>query len=173
MVFDVDEHPTHGGSLRVFAQRRDTGLYPRCAKVDELLQREIQAGMLTADYYTGFQARTERIKNDFFSFLRDVKRKGKTVVAYGAAAKGNTLMNYAGIRPDLIPFVVDRNTVKQGKFMPGSRIPIVDESRLKDARPEFVVILPWNLKSEVTEQLEYIKTWEGQFVTAVPHLEVT
>jgi hypothetical protein len=118
-VFDVEEHPTHGGSLRVFAQRSDTGQQPRSVRVDELLQREAQAGMLSADYYTGFQARTNRVKNDFLVFLLDAKRQGKTVAAYGAAAKGNTLMNYAGIRPDLIPFVVDRNPAKQGKYMPG------------------------------------------------------
>lgn len=172
-AFDVEEHPTHGGSLRVFAQRSDTGRHPRGAKVDELLEREAQAGIATAHYYAGFQARTEKVKNDFLTFLLDAKRQGKSVAAYGAAAKGNTLMNYAGIRPDLISFVADRNPAKQGKYMPGSRIPIVDEPRLKNFKPDYVVILPWNLKLEVMQQLEYIKAWGGQFVTAVPHLETT
>jgi SAM-dependent methyltransferase len=172
-VFDVEEHPTHGGSLRVFAQRSDTGRHSRDAKVDELLDRECQVGMTTAPYYAGFQAKTDKVKNDFLLFLLDARRQGRSVAAYGAAAKGNTLMNYAGIRPDLISFVADRNPAKQGKYMPGSRIPITDELRLKSAKPDYVVILPWNLKAEVMQQLEYIRAWGGRFVTAVPHLEVT
>lgn len=172
-VFDVEEHSTHGGSLRVFAQRSDTGQQPCSVRVDELLQREAQAGMLSADYYTGFQAKTDQVKNDFLAFLLEAKRQGKTVAAYGAAAKGNTLMNYAGIRPDLIQFVVDRNPAKQGKYMPGSRIPILAEEKLKDAKPDYVIILPWNLKTEVIQQLEYISAWGGRLVTAVPELQIT
>ena len=171
-VFDVEEHPTHGGSLRVFAQRTDSGQQVRSARVDELLQREAQAGMLSADYYADFQTKTDQVKNDFLAFLLEAKRQGKTVAAYGAAAKGNTLMNYAGIRPDLISFVVDRNPAKQGKTMPGSRIPIVDEPWLQQKKPDYVVILPWNLKTEVMQQLAYIRNWGGKYVTAVPHLEV-
>jgi SAM-dependent methyltransferase len=171
-VFDVEEHPTHGGSLRVFAQRSDTGQQPRSARVDALLQREARAGMLNADYYTGFQAKTDQVKNDFPAFLQEAKRQGKTVAAYGAAAKGNTLINYAGIRPDLISFVVDRNPAKQGKYMPGSRIPILDEEKLKDAKPDYVVILPWNPGTEVMRQLEYIKAWGGRFVTTIAELRV-
>ena len=169
-VFDVEEHPTHGGSLRVFAQRSDTGQQARSTRVDELLQREADARMLTAGYYAGFQDKTNRAKNDFLAFLLEARRQGKRVAAYGAAAKGNTLMNYAGVRPDLISFVVDRNPAKQGKYMPGSRIPIVDESLLENEKPDFVVILPWNLKHEVMRQLDYIRTWGGRFVTAVPEL---
>ena len=171
-IFDVEEQPTHGGSLRVFAQSKDTGQQARCERVDELLQREAQAGILGADYYSGFQANTDQVKNDFLAFLLEAKRQGKTVAAYGAAAKGNTLINYAGIRPDLIPFVVDRNPAKQGKYMPGSRIPIVDEPLLRQEKPDYVVILPWNLKDEVMQQLEYIRAWGGSFVTAVPELRI-
>jgi predicted TPR repeat methyltransferase len=171
-VFDVEEHPTHGGSLRVFAQRSDTGQHMVSTRVAELLKREIQAGMTTATYYSRFQVKTDKVKDDFLGFLLEAKRQGKTVAAYGAAAKGNTLMNYAGIRPDLIAFVVDRNPAKQGKHMPGSRIPIVEENQLHTIKPDYVVVLPWNLKAEVMQQLEYIKAWNGQFVTAVPHLEV-
>jgi 2-polyprenyl-3-methyl-5-hydroxy-6-metoxy-1,4-benzoquinol methylase len=171
-IFDVEEIPTHGGSLRVFAQRSDTGRHARGAEVDELLDCERQAGMTTASYYAGFQAKTDNIKNDFLTFLLDAKRRCRSVAAYGAAAKGNTLMNYAGVRPDIVAFVADRNPAKQGKYMPGSRIPITDELRLKSARPDYVVILPWNLKAEVMRQLEYIKDWGGRFVTAVPNLEV-
>ena len=172
-VFDVEEHPTHGGSLRVFAQCSDTGQQPCNARVDELLQREAETGMLSADYYSGFQTKADQVKNDFLAFLLEAKRQGRTVAAYGAAAKGNTLMNYAGIRPDLISFVVDRNPTKQGKYMPGSRIPILDEGKLKAAKPDYVIILPWNLKTEVMQQLEYISAWGGRFVTAVPELRIT
>jgi len=172
-LFDVEEHPTHGGSLRVFAQRSDTGQRPRNRRVDDLLDREAHAGMTTAHYYAGFQAKADNLKNDFLTFLLDAKRQGKRIAAYGAAAKGNTLMNYAGIRSDLITFVVDRNPAKQGKYMPGSRIPITGEPWLKNSAPDYVVILPWNLKAEVMQQLSYIRDWGGRFVTAVPNLEVT
>jgi SAM-dependent methyltransferase len=171
-VFDVEEHPTHGGSLRVFAQPSDTGQRSRGAKVDQLLECECQAGMTASHYYAGFQAKTDKVKNDFLMFLLDAKRQGRSVAAYGAAAKGNTLMNYAGIRPDLLAFVADRNPAKQGKYMPGSRILIVDELQLKNFKPDYIVILPWNLKTEVMQQLEYISAWGGRFVTAVPNLEV-
>jgi len=172
-VFDVEEQRTHGGSLRVFAQRSDSGHHPRTARVDELLRREGRAGVTSAGYYAGFQASADKVKDLFLAFLLDARREGKSVAGYGAAAKGNTLMNYAGIRRDLLEFVADRNPAKQGKYMPGSRIPIVCECQLKTSRPDWVVILPWNLKTEVMQQLDYIRTWGGRFVTAVPHLELT
>lgn len=171
-VFDVEELPTHGCSLRVFAQRSDTGQHPHNVSVDLLLQREEEVGMLTADYYASFQTKADKVKDDFLAFLLEAKRQGKTVVGYGAAAKGNTLMNYAGICSSLVSFVVDRNPAKQGKYMPGSRIPIVDERYLKKTKPDYVVIFPWNLKSEVMSQLEYIRAWGGQFVTAIPELRI-
>jgi 2-polyprenyl-3-methyl-5-hydroxy-6-metoxy-1,4-benzoquinol methylase len=171
-VFDAEEHPTHGGSLRVFAQRSDTGKHPLTSRLAELLEREESSGMRTAAYYTGFQAKAEKVKDDFTTFLIDAKRQGKSVAAYGAAAKGNTLMNYAGTRPDLIGFVVDRNPAKQGKFMPGSRIPIVTEERLRQEKPDYIVILPWNLRVEVMLQLAYAREWGAQFITAIPTLEI-
>jgi SAM-dependent methyltransferase len=171
-VFDVQEQRTHGGSLRVFAQRRDTGQRPQSAQVGAFLDSEARAGVLTGAYYAGFQARTDNIKNEFLAFLLESKRRGKMVAAYGAAAKGNTLMNYAGIRRDLIALVADANPSKQGRYMPGSRIPIVDESALRLRKPDFVVILPWNLKQEIMHQLDYIKKWDGKFVTAIPRLEI-
>ena len=171
-LFDVAEYPTHGGSLRVFAQRSDTGKQAVSTKVAELIQDEIRAGLSTRDYYSGFQNKTDQVKNDFLLFLLEARQQGKTVAAYGAAAKGNTLMNYAGIRPDLISFVVDRNPAKQGKFMPGSRIPIVAENQLTQTKPDYVVILPWNLKQEIMHQLACIKAWGGRFVVAVPGLRV-
>jgi SAM-dependent methyltransferase len=171
-VFDVEEYTTHGGSLRVFAQRSDTGQHLSSTKVDELLQREAQVGMATTGYYAGFQAKADTVKNEFLTFLLEAKRQGKAVTAYGAAAKGNTLLNYAGVSPDLISFVVDRNPAKQGKYMAGSRIPIVNESLLQDEKPDYVIILPWNLSLEVMQQLDYIRAWGGQFVTAVPELRI-
>lgn len=172
-VFDVEELPTHGGSLRVYAQRKDTGTREASQNVAKLLDRETAAGMTNIAFYIGFQDKANRVKNDFLAFLIEAQRAGKTVAGYGAAAKGNTLMNYAGVRPDLLSFVVDRNPAKQGKFLPGCRIPIVAEAQLKQNRPNYVVILPWNLRTEVVEQLAYIREWGGQFVTAVPSLKVS
>jgi len=127
--------------------------------------------MKSADFYLDFQANAEKIKHDFLGFLLEAHRSGLKVAAYGAAAKGNTLLNFAGVRPDLLPYVVDLNPAKQGKFLPGSRIPIMDESYLKADRPDRVVILPWNLRQEVSEQLAYIRDWDGKFVVASPQLE--
>ncbi len=169
-VFDVEELPTHGGSLRVFAQRSDTGRRAVGDAVARVLRDEAAAGLATAAGYDGFQARIDKVKDDFMAFLIEARRAGRRVAAYGAAAKGNTLMNYAGVRPDLIAFVVDRNPAKQGKYMPGSRIPIVAEDRLREARPDDIVILPWNLRDEVMQQLDYVRAWGGRFVTAVPEL---
>ena len=171
-VFDLQELSTHGGSLRVFAQRRDSVAHPRGSAVSEMLEREASAGLRTRAGYAGFQAQAERVKNDFIAFLTEARRSGRRVAAYGAAAKGNTLMNFAGVRPDLLAYVVDRNPAKAGKFMPGSRIPIVGEERLLEHRPDHIVILPWNLVSEVVAQLDYARAWGASFVTAVPRLEV-
>jgi SAM-dependent methyltransferase len=171
-VFDVQTLPTHGGSLRVFAQRSDSGRRPIELSVAQMLHTEREAGVTRADYYRAFQGRAERIKDDAVSFLIEAKRNGKKVGAYGAAAKGNTLLNFGGVRPDLLPYVVDRNPAKQGQYMPGSRIPIVAESRLRDDRPDLVVILPWNLKDELAKQLGYVSEWGGRFVTFVPKLTV-
>ncbi|MGR6466844.1 methyltransferase domain-containing protein [Rhizobium sp. PAMB 3182] len=171
-VFDVETTPWHGGSLRVFACRSDGIARPVSPNVAAMLAAEEKAGMRDIGYYAGFQEQAQRVRNDFLSFLIDCQRQGVTVAAYGAAAKGNTLMNFAGIKPDLLPFVVDRNPAKQDMFMPGSRIPIVSEDVLKARKPERVVILPWNLKTEIENQLSYIKDWGGRFVTAVPELTV-
>jgi SAM-dependent methyltransferase len=171
-VFDVEELPTHGGSLRVYAQRSDVGGHVRSSTVEALLGRESQAGLVSTAYYADFQDQADKVKDQLLVFLLEAKRQGRRVAAYGAAAKGNTLMNYAGIRPDLVAFVVDRNPAKQGKYMPGSRIPIVPEQALRDARPDYVLILPWNLKAEVMQQLDYVREWGGRYVTAVPGLEI-
>lgn len=171
-VFDVEDLPTQGGSLRVYAQRSDTGRQQRRASVDSVLGRERQAGMTTIGYYASLQREAERIKHDLLTFLIAERKGGRKVCAYGAAAKGNTLLNWAGVRPDLLPWVVDLNPMKQGKLMPGSRIPIVQEDRLRHERPDTILILPWNLRAEVTEQLLYVRNWGGRFATAVPNLEI-
>jgi len=170
-AFDVEELPTHGGSLRVYAQRKD-GVHAHFDTVDNLLQRERAAGLLTMAYYAGFQARADKAKNEFLGFLLEAKRAGKRVAAYGAAAKGNTLLNYAGVRPDLLPYVVDKNPSKQGRFLPGSRIPIVSEDHIRRERPDYVVVLPWNIRDEVTTDLAYVRDWGARFVTAIPELHV-
>lgn len=171
-VFDVAEIPTHGGSLRVFAQRRDTGARPVEARVGALLDKERERGVEAAAYYGRLQEQAESIAADLLGFLVAARAQGKSVVAYGAAAKGNTLLNFAGVRPFLLRYVVDRNPAKQGKLMPGSRIPIVEEEQLRADRPDYVLILPWNLRDELAAQLAYIREWGGRIVTAVPSLNV-
>lgn len=171
-VFDVEELPTHGGSLRVYAQRKETGVREISPNVTRILDKETVAGMTSREFYMGFQENANKVKNDFLAFLIEANRAGKKVVGYGAAAKGNTLMNYAGVRSDLLSYVVDLNPVKQDKYLPGSHLPIVTEARLKQTRPDYVVILPWNLQGEVIQQLDYVKSWGGKFVVAVPKLKV-
>jgi SAM-dependent methyltransferase len=171
-VFDVQALSTHGGSLRVFAQRTDTGRHAEAAGVRQVLAEERDAGVDGAAFYEGFQAQAERISRSLWSFLLAQQAAGKTVAAYGAAAKGNTLLNFSGVRAHMLSYVVDKNPAKQGKFMPGSRVPIVDEAHLRAARPDWVLILPWNLKQEIMTQLDYIRAWGGRFVTAVPQLEL-
>jgi len=170
-IWDVEELPTHGGSLRLWACRNDA-MHRRTAAVSSLLAKESAAGMRGMDYYRGFQPRAVAIKNDFLAFLLDCRRAGKQAIGYGAAAKGNTLLNYAGVKPDLLAYVVDASPHKQGRYLPGSHIPVVSEARIRETRPDFVVILPWNLRLEITEQLHYIREWEAQFVTVIPNLRM-
>jgi len=171
-IFDVEQLPTHGGSLRIYAQRADKNSHERTDRVDELLTVEKAEGINSSAFYTNFQKKTELVKNNLLSFLLECKQQHLKVAAYGAAAKGNTLLNFAGIRSDLLHYVVDKNPAKQDKFMPGSRIPIVTEAHLENDRPDRVLILPWNLCDEVKNQLKYIRQWDGKFVTAVPELKI-
>lgn len=170
-VFDVDELPTHGGSLRVFAQHAD-GPRRTHEAVSSMLECETRFGLTRRDTYLELQTRAETIKNALLRFLIDRHDRGERVAGYGAAAKGNTLLNFAGVRPDLLPYVVDRNPHKQGQFLPGSRIPVVNEERLWAERPDYVLILPWNLRDEISSQLATSRDWGGQFVTAVPEITV-
>jgi len=169
-VFDVEKIGTHGGSLRVYAQRSDTGKHNVDTRVEQLVAEENIAGMTSIAFYGGFQEHAEQVKNDFVAFLVEQKNLGKVVVGYGAAAKGNTLLNFAGIKSDLIRYVVDRSPHKQNKFMPGSRIPIVSEDRLRIDKPDYVVIFPWNIGREISHQLEYLKADGCKIVS--PSLEI-
>lgn len=171
-VFDVQKLATHGGSLRVFAGRADGKARKTTSRVKELLDKEHEAGVCDARYYTRLQESANRTKNRLLSFLLTANQDGKTVGAYGAAAKGNTLLNYAGVRPDLLPWIVDRNPEKQGKYMPGSGIRIVEEEHLLRTRPDYVLVLPWNLSDEISRQLSYVREWGGRLVRAVPELEI-
>jgi SAM-dependent methyltransferase len=168
-VFDVEELPTHGGSIRVFACRIDSAHSPT-PQVREMLEREAAAGVATAKFYERFQAAAEGVKNSFLQFLIEVRREGRSIAAYGAAAKGNTILNFAGVRADLLPYVVDRADAKIGKFLPGSRIPILSEDELTATKPDYIIILPWNLRQEVASQLSYTRSWGATLVTAVPEL---
>lgn len=171
--FAVEELTTHGGSLRVFAQRVDTRPHAVDGSVEALVARERAAGLGSATRYAGFQAKAERIRDDLLMHLIEAKRAGRVVAAYGAAAKGNTLLNFAGVRPDLVRYVVDRNPAKQGKFMPGSRIPIVGPERLAADAPDEVLVLPWNLLEEIRGELAGHVAAGGVLITAIPELVVS
>ncbi len=170
-LFDVEQISTHGGSLRIYGKHKDDASKITSSNVAALIKKEETRGMLTISYYKGFQGNVEKVKCDFVNFLLNQKKNGKKVAAYGAAAKGNTLLNYCGIKKDLVEFVVDASPHKQGKFLPGSHIPVVKEHEITRWKPDYVLILPWNIKEEITEQLSYIRDWGGRFVTAVPELK--
>lgn len=170
-VYDVEELPTHGGSLRVHGCR-STSDRPEAPSVGKLLEEETRRGMRTTTYYDEFQPRADAVKNQFLSFLLEAKSDGKTVAGYGAAAKGNTLLNYAGVRPDLLPFVCDAAGAKQGKFLPGSHVPVLAPDVLDSANPDYIVIFPWNIASEIRTQLEGLAKSGTRFVTAIPELKI-
>jgi SAM-dependent methyltransferase len=171
-VFDVSQLSTHGGSLRVFVQRVDGVRREVLPAVQLQLQAELDAGVKTPEYYATLAPAAERIKHELLRFLLQAKADGKRVVGYGAAAKGNTLLNYAGVKPDLLAWVADANPHKQGKYLPGSRIPIVSPAQIDIEKPDYVLVLPWNLLHEVSQQLAQVRQWDGRFVIAVPELTV-
>lgn len=168
-VFDVDFLPTHGGSLRVFGCRNEA-MRPRDARVDQLLQAEADKGVTRIDYYEGFQAEAERRKNAFLGFLLEARAQGARVAAYGAAAKGNTLINFAGIKPDLLGYVCDAAAAKQGQYLPGSHIPILPPDQLERDRPDIVVLLPWNIAEELADQLRPMLKPGAKLVTVLPEV---
>jgi len=171
-VWDVEQLPTHGGSLRVYGCKAESSRHTTQA-VEDLLLLEEERGMQTLLPYQSFQSSANRVKDDMLDFLIEQKRAGKTVAAYGAAAKGSTLLNYAGVKPDLLPVAYDAAAAKQGKFMPGSHIPILHPSRLRESRPDFLIILPWNIAAEVQQQNAILHALGTKFVTAIPRLEIT
>jgi hypothetical protein len=171
-MFDVDELPTHGGSLRIYAKHKEDDSKKAGGNVQRLLRKEKEAGITDVKYYSNFSDKAMKVKLDLLTFLSEQRRNGKKVVGYGAAAKGNTLLNYCGVKKDMISFVVDASPHKQNKFLPASHIPVVNEERLKNEKPDYVIILPWNLRDEITSQLDYIKEWGGRFVIPIPALEI-
>jgi len=171
-LFDVEELATHGGSLRIYAGHKEDRSKKISPHVRSLLERESLAGMQDLSYYSGFQNKADRAKYKLLAFLIACKEQGKKVAAYGAAAKGNTLLNYCGIKKDLVAFVVDASPHKQGKFLPGSHIPVVAEIEIKKSRPDYILIFPWNIQEEIIKQLDYIRQWNGKFMLSIPELTV-
>lgn len=171
-VFNVEELPTHGGSLRIYTRHADDESKPVTEAVEELLVRERQAGFDSIESYRGFQLKVDTAKRDLLTFLITAKNEGKSVVGYGAPAKGNTLLNFCGVRTDLIEYTVDRSPHKQNKFLPGTHIPIFAPERISETKPDYVLILPWNLKDEIVGQMAGIGEWGGRFVLPLPTVEV-
>jgi len=171
-LFDVEELPTHGGSLRIYGRHTRNESLPVTDRARALRERELAEGFQTLARYAGFGAKVEATKRKLLAFLIDAKNRGKTIVGYGAPGKGNTLLNYCGIRTDFLDYTTDANPYKQNKFTPGTRIPIVAPERIRETRPDYVLILPWNLKDEITQQAAYIRDWGGQFVIPIPKVTV-
>lgn len=170
VVFDVERYPIHGGSLRVFLEPQLT--YPVSSGVQDLLSQEEKYGFLTPEVYSGFQKRVVSMKEDFFSLLSQIKSRSKRIAAYGAPAKATILLNYCNIGTDFLDYTVDRNPQKQGRYIPGKQIPIFSPEKIKETKPDYLVILPWNLKEEVMQQMALIREWGGKFIVPIPKLEV-
>jgi SAM-dependent methyltransferase len=171
-VFDVEELPTHGGSLRVYVSHADNGSGTVTRRVTTLAEREHETGFATSEPYSTFSQQVEEVKRELLDFLISAKRQAKHIAGYGAPGKGNTLLNYCGIRTDFLDYTVDRNPYKQGLNLPGTHIPIFHPDRIADTRPDYILILPWNLKSEIMSQLSYIREWGGSFIVPIPRVEV-
>jgi hypothetical protein len=171
-LFDVEELPTHGGSLRIYARHSEDGTKPVSEKVMALRAREKQLGYAGLELYNSFAGKVIATKRNILEFLIGSKRAGKMIVGYGAPAKGNTLLNYCGIRNDMISYTVDRSPHKQDHFLPGTRIPIYGPEKITETKPDYVVILPWNLKNEIIKQMSHIREWGGKFVVFIPEVQV-
>jgi C-methyltransferase C-terminal domain len=171
-LFDVEELPTHGGSLRIYGKHTENNQQPVTKRVNELKAKEIAAKLDTIDTYLDFTTRVESIKRQLLTFLIQAKTEGKSVAAYGAPAKGNTLLNYCGVRTDFIDYTVDRSPHKQGLFLPGTHIPIYSPDRIAETQPDYLLILPWNLRSEIIQQMAYVRDWGCKFVVPIPQLEI-
>lgn len=171
-IFDVDEVGTHGGSLRIYACHKEDNSRKITNKVNTLIRKEIEEGLNTLEYYVTFSENVKETKRKILDFLVREKRAGKSIVAYGAPAKGNTLLNYCGIRTDFIDYAVDRSPHKQGNYLPGVRIPITSPEEIRKSKPDYLVILPWNIKDEIMAQMSYIRDWGGKFVVFIPEVKV-
>ena len=171
-LFDVEELPTHGGSLRIYARHVDDASRPQTARLSALLAREAAAGLHHLERYLSFPEQVHETKRRLLDFLIAAKRRGKSIVGYGAPGKGNTLLNYCGIRRDFLDYTVDRNPYKHGRFTPGTHIPIHPPDKINDTRPDYVLILPWNIKDEIMDQMAAIRSWGGQFVVPIPDVKV-
>ena len=172
VLFDVEELPTHGGSIRIYARHAEDASKPRGARVGELLARELALGFDRIDTYRRFDEQVRQTKRNILAFLIDLKRAGNQIVGYGAPGKGNTLLNYCGIRTDFLDYTVDRNPYKQGKFTPGTHIPIHDPARIRVTKPDYIFILPWNLRAEITEQMAHVRDWGCRFIIPIPSPEI-
>jgi hypothetical protein len=171
-IYDVQEIPTHGGSLRIYAKHSEDDSKTVTDRVIELLKKETAAGFDTISRYVSYAEQVKETKRAILSFFIQIKRNGKSIVAYGAPAKGNTLLNYCGIGRDFIDYVVDRSPHKQGHYLPGTLIPILHPDKIKETKPDFIFILPWNLKNEIIQQLSYIRSWGASFVVGIPSVQV-
>jgi len=171
-LYDVEELATHGGSLRIYACHGDEPHAPPSARLQALRAREAEAHLDDLSYYAQFAERVRETNRNLLEFLIDAKRAGRSVVGYGAPGKGNTLLNYCGIRTDFLDYTVDRNPYKQGRFLPGTHIPIHAPERIRETKPDYVLILPWNLKDEIVGQLSYIRDWGGRLVVPIPEIQV-
>ncbi len=172
-LFDVEELPTHGGSLRIYGRHAANASLPVSQRVRELKEREIHHGLNEEKTYKDFAVKVTRVKEQLLKFLKEAKDSGKTVVGYGAPAKGNTLLNYCGVGTDFIAYTVDASPHKQNHFLPGSRIPIYSPDKIRETKPHYVLILPWNLKNEITKQMSCVHEWGGKFVVPIPSVQVT
>ena len=172
VLYDVEEIPTHGGSLRIWARHAEDRTKPVTDHARALRQREVDAGLLRLETYASFGEQVKETKRKLLEFLIGAKRAGKRIVGYGAPGKGNTLLNYCGIRTDFLDFTVDRNPYKQGKYLPGTHIPIHGPEKISEARPDYVLILPWNFKDEIVKQMAHIREWGGRFVVPIPEVKV-
>jgi len=171
-LFHVEELSTHGGSLRIFAKHKGGMKNPLRDSVGTMLSKEKSAGITTLEFYKGFEIKVAKVKLDFIEFLISAKKDGKKIAAYGAAAKGNTILNFCGIKNDWIDYVVDAAPSKQGKYLPGSHIPVVNEGVLRESKPDYVIIFPWNIKNEIINQLNYVREWQCKFVILIPKMEI-
>ena len=171
-IFDVEELPTHGGSLRIYACHAEDTSKPVSERISDLLNREIDAGFTNLGFYQSFAERVKETKRNILDFMIKAKRQGKSIVGYGAPAKGNTLLNYCGIRTDFIDYTVDRSPHKQGHYLPGTHIAIKHPDEIGKTKPDYLLILPWNLKEEIMEQMSHIRNWGGQFVTLIPEVKI-